>query len=147
MARLAASFYWPSSFSHTVIWVVCDRLSKSAHFIALPTSFTTTQLANRFSVEICRLHGVANSIIFDRDPLFLSYFWKQLFHVQGTKVVSQVTIRGHGTSTYTLPSFGIILPTTPPLIPLLFKHCMGDLHLPYQITFWAQQQNQLSPPP
>ena len=71
----------PSSFGHTVIWVVCDRLSKSVHFIALPISYNATQLAHHFSIEICRLHGVPKSIIFDRDPLFLSHFWKEPFHL------------------------------------------------------------------
>jgi len=40
----------PSSAGHSVIWVVCDRLTKYAHFIALPTHFTAQQLAKRFSV-------------------------------------------------------------------------------------------------
>jgi len=44
----------PSYFGHTVIWVICDRLSKFANVIALPTSFTASQLANRFYIEICR---------------------------------------------------------------------------------------------
>jgi len=76
----------PSSFGHTVIWVVYNRLSKSAHFIAHPMSFTVTHLANRFSDEICRLHGVPKSILLDCDPVFQSRFWKELFHLQGTKL-------------------------------------------------------------
>nr|KYP41448.1 Retrotransposable element Tf2 [Cajanus cajan] len=38
----------PSSYGYTVIWVVCDRLSKYSHFVALPTRFTTQQLSQRF---------------------------------------------------------------------------------------------------
>jgi len=71
--------------------VVYDRLSKSAHFIALSTSFTTSQLANRFPVELCRLHGIPKSIISDRDPLFLSNFLEELFHLQGTKLKFSTT--------------------------------------------------------
>ncbi|XP_058788145.1 uncharacterized protein LOC131662390 [Vicia villosa] len=74
----------PSSFGHTVIWVICDRLSKFVHFIALPTHFTSSSLATRFSSEVCRLHGIPISIVSDRDPLFLSAFWKELFRLQGT---------------------------------------------------------------
>ncbi|XP_058784573.1 uncharacterized protein LOC131659393 [Vicia villosa] len=74
----------PSSFGHSVIWVVCDRLTKFVHFVALPTHFTAQDLERRFSIEICRLHGVPKSIVSDRDPLFLSAFWKELFRVQGT---------------------------------------------------------------
>ncbi|XP_058757747.1 uncharacterized protein LOC131631003 [Vicia villosa] len=74
----------PNSFGHTTIWVICDRLTKFSHFIALPTSFSAKDLAVRFSVEICRLHGIPSSIVSDRDPLFLSNFWRELFKAQGT---------------------------------------------------------------
>jgi hypothetical protein len=74
----------PNSFGHTGVWVICDRLTKFVHFIALPTQFTARDLALHFSTEVCRLHGVPNSIISDRDPIFLSNFWKELFRVQGT---------------------------------------------------------------
>jgi hypothetical protein len=74
----------PNSFGHTVIWVICDRLTKYVHFIGLPTRFTAKDIAMRFSTEICRLHGPPKSIVSDRDPLFLSNFWKELFRVQGT---------------------------------------------------------------
>lgn len=74
----------PNSFGHTVIWVICDRLTKFVHFIALPPKFTTEDIATCFFDEICRLHGIPSSIVFDRDPLFLSTFWKELFRVQGT---------------------------------------------------------------
>jgi len=64
----------PSSTRHSVIGFVYDRLTKYAHFIALPTHFTAQQLAKRFSVEICRLHGLPKSIVSDKDPLFVSTF-------------------------------------------------------------------------
>lgn len=72
----------PQSFGHTVIWVICDRLTKFVHFIALPTKFSAPSLASRFSVEVCRLHGIPKSIVSDRDPVFLSSFWKELFHLR-----------------------------------------------------------------
>jgi hypothetical protein len=76
----------PNFHGHTAIWVICDRLTKYVHFLALPTHYTATDLANRFSVEICRLHGIPKSITSDRDPIFLSSFWKELFRVQGTSL-------------------------------------------------------------
>nr|KYP46452.1 Retrotransposable element Tf2 [Cajanus cajan] len=74
----------PKSLGHSTIWVVCDRLTKFAHFIALPAHFTAPQLARRFMVEIFKIHGFPKSIVSDRDPLFVSSFWRELFRAQGT---------------------------------------------------------------
>nr|KYP38858.1 Retrotransposable element Tf2 [Cajanus cajan] len=76
----------PSSHGYTIIWVVCDCLSKYNHFVALPTHFTTQHLAQRFMQEIFRLHGDPKVIISDRDPIFLSQFWREIFKAQGTKL-------------------------------------------------------------
>ena len=54
------------------IWVIVDRLTKSAHF--LPVN------------EIVRLHGVPISIVSDSDPHFTSMFWKRLYGALGTKL-------------------------------------------------------------
>lgn len=74
----------PSSSGKTVIWVVVDRLSKFAHFIALPTTVTAPTLATVFLTEIYRLHGVPKTIVSDRDKLFISQFWRALFKALGT---------------------------------------------------------------
>ncbi|KAL0374148.1 UNVERIFIED_CONTAM: Transposon Ty3-I Gag-Pol polyprotein [Sesamum radiatum] len=74
----------PPSGGRTVIWVVIDRLSKYAHFVGLPAKFTASSLAATFDVEIYRLRGMPQSIVSDRDPLFLSTFWGELFHLSGT---------------------------------------------------------------
>lgn len=70
----------PSSANRTVIWVVVDRLTKFAHFIALLMSFTAHHLASVFLSKIYRLYGVPKTIVSDRDKLFLSKFWNELFH-------------------------------------------------------------------
>lgn len=62
----------PSFQSHTVIFVVVDRLSKAAHFEMLPTGFTAIKVADLFAKMVCRLHGMPKSVVSDRDPIFLS---------------------------------------------------------------------------
>lgn len=76
----------PSSSGYSFIWVIVDRLTKYAHFVGLPTKFTAQALANRFSTEICRLHGIPRSIVSDRDKVFISKFWRELFRVHGTRL-------------------------------------------------------------
>lgn len=82
-----------AKFGHTVIWVICDILSKFVHFMTLPTKFAAQYLAMHFLVEICRLHGIPRSIVSDREPIFLSDFWKELFRVQGTTLKYTIAYR------------------------------------------------------
>ncbi|XP_069150333.1 uncharacterized protein [Solanum lycopersicum] len=60
------------------IWVVVDRLTKSAHFIPVREKYTAEKLAELYISQIVRLHGVPISIISDRGSLFTSHFWKVL---------------------------------------------------------------------
>ena len=63
----------------SVILTVVDRFSKYAHFIALGHPYTATSVARAFFDQIVRLHGIPCSIVSDRDPVFTSSFWKELF--------------------------------------------------------------------
>ncbi|KAK2359441.1 hypothetical protein QL285_084814 [Trifolium repens] len=76
----------PSFQNYTTILVVVDRFSKAAHFGKLHTSFTASAVAELFAEIICKLHGMLKSIVFDRDPIFLSHFWQELFRLSGTKL-------------------------------------------------------------
>ncbi|GAU30089.1 hypothetical protein TSUD_392450 [Trifolium subterraneum] len=76
----------PSFQHYTVIFVVVDRFSKAAHFGMLPTGFTAVKVAELFTTMVCKLHGMPHSIVSDRDPIFLSKFWQELFHLSGTKL-------------------------------------------------------------
>ena len=71
---------------HDAIWVIVDRLTKSAHFIAIKQTDKLDKLAELYEKEIVRLHGVPISIISDRDPRFTSTFWKSLHKVLGTRL-------------------------------------------------------------
>ena len=74
----------PKSKGFEAIFVVVERLSKYSHFIPLKHPYTARKVAEVFTKEIVRLHGVPQSIVSDRDPLFISVFWKELFRLQGT---------------------------------------------------------------
>ena len=68
------------------IWVIVDRLTKSAHFLPIRWGCTLDQLAKRYVDEIVRLHGVPLSIVSERDPRFTSRFWGSLQQALGTKL-------------------------------------------------------------
>ena len=68
------------------IWVIVDRLTKSAHFIPVKPTRTAASLAELYVKEIVRLHGVPSKIVSDRDPIFTSHFWEALQKEMGTSL-------------------------------------------------------------
>ncbi|GJW33445.1 putative nucleotidyltransferase, ribonuclease H, partial [Tanacetum coccineum] len=68
------------------IWVVVDRITKSAHFLTIREGYSTSKLAEFFQKEIIRLHGTPMSIVSDRDLRFTSQFWKGFQRAWGTKL-------------------------------------------------------------
>ncbi|GAU42021.1 hypothetical protein TSUD_90550 [Trifolium subterraneum] len=76
----------PKSRGYEAVLVVVDRLSKYSHFILLKHPYTAKSIAEIFVKEIVRLHGIPQSVVSDRDPLFVSNFWMELFKLQGTKL-------------------------------------------------------------
>ena len=66
------------------IWVIVDRLTKSAHFIPVKMTYNAEKLAKLYMWEIIRLHGVPLSIISDRGTQFTSKFWRTLHAELGT---------------------------------------------------------------
>ncbi|GJU71858.1 putative reverse transcriptase domain-containing protein [Tanacetum coccineum] len=61
-----------SSSGHDAIWVIVDRLTKSAHFLAIREDYSMEELARLYIDEIVAPHGVPTSIISDRDGRFTS---------------------------------------------------------------------------
>ena len=62
---------------YTVIWVVVDRLTKSAHFILGKSTYTASKWGQLYRTEIIRLHGVLVSIVSNIDDRFSSKLWKE----------------------------------------------------------------------
>ncbi|GKA68223.1 retrotransposable element Tf2 [Tanacetum coccineum] len=71
----------PRSQGKTVIFVVVDRLSKYAHFVALSHPYTASSVAQAFLDSVYKLHGLPDSIVSDRDSVFMSHFWQSLFKI------------------------------------------------------------------
>jgi transposase InsO family protein len=71
---------------HDSIWVIVDRLTKVAHFIAVRTDYRVEKLADLYIEHILRLHGAPTSIVSDRGTQYMSKFWKSLHKAIGTRL-------------------------------------------------------------
>ena len=60
---------------YEVIWVIVDRLTKTAHFLLVKKIYSTDRLAMLYVNRIIYLHGVPESIVSDRGATFTSVFW------------------------------------------------------------------------
>ena len=69
----------PKSQGFSVILVVVDRLTKFAHFLPVKHPYTAATIAQLFMDNVVKLHGLPSTIVTDRDTVFLSHFWKELF--------------------------------------------------------------------
>ncbi|XP_073223393.1 uncharacterized protein [Cicer arietinum] len=68
----------PKSNGFEAILMVVDHLSKYSHFIPLKHLFTVLSIAAIFVKDVIKLHGILESILRDRDPLFVSTFWEKV---------------------------------------------------------------------
>ncbi|GJT55322.1 putative reverse transcriptase domain-containing protein [Tanacetum coccineum] len=71
---------------HDAIWVVVDRLTKSAHFLAIREDYSTEKLARLYTDEIVMHHGVPVSIISNCDARFTSRLWQTFQKALGTRL-------------------------------------------------------------
>ena len=68
-----------------------DRPSKYAQFISLSHPYTATTVAKLFIDNVFQLHCMPLSTVSDRDPTFVSVFWRQFFKLQGTQLCQRST--------------------------------------------------------
>jgi hypothetical protein len=73
------------------ILVVVDRFSKYSHFIPLKHPFTASQMVVVLLDTMVRLHGMPKSMLSDRDNIFLSNFWKELFNLSNTTLLTSTS--------------------------------------------------------
>nr|GEV24918.1 retrotransposon protein, putative, Ty3-gypsy subclass [Tanacetum cinerariifolium] len=75
-----------TSSGHNTIWVIVDRLTKSAHFLPMREDYKMDRLARLYLNEIVARHGVPISIISDRNSRFTSRFWQSMQEALGTRL-------------------------------------------------------------
>ncbi|GJX47144.1 putative reverse transcriptase domain-containing protein [Tanacetum coccineum] len=75
-----------TSQGYDTIWVIVDRLTKSAIFTPMRETNPLDKLARLYLKEVVTRHGIPVSIICDRDPRFASNFWRSLQNALGTNL-------------------------------------------------------------
>nr|GFC32229.1 reverse transcriptase domain-containing protein [Tanacetum cinerariifolium] len=80
-----------SSQGYDTIWVIVDRLIKSAIFTPIRETDPMDKLARIYLKEVITRHGIPVSIISDRDPRFASNFWRSLQNALGTRLDMSTT--------------------------------------------------------
>ncbi|GJY19032.1 putative reverse transcriptase domain-containing protein [Tanacetum coccineum] len=75
-----------TSTGQDTIWVIVDRLTKSAHFLPMKETDSMEKLTRQYLKEVVSRHGVPVLIISDRDSKFASHFWRSLNKALGTQL-------------------------------------------------------------
>ncbi|GKB35861.1 putative reverse transcriptase domain-containing protein [Tanacetum coccineum] len=83
-AKVKVEHQRPSGYD--TIWVIIDRLTKSAIFVPMRETNPMEKLARMYLKEVVTRHGIPVSIIYDRDPRFTSNFWRSLEKALGTSL-------------------------------------------------------------
>jgi hypothetical protein len=76
-----------TAYKYNLIWVILDRLTKSAHFIPVNTNYNVNKYAEIYIAHVLCLHGVLKMIISDRGSQFVACFWEQLHASLGTHLI------------------------------------------------------------
>lgn len=77
----------PQSDQYDALLVVIDNFTKYGHFIPIKHAYTALHIAQIFMNDVYKLHGLPKTIISDRDPVFTSAVWQQLFKLSDTKLM------------------------------------------------------------
>nr|GFA41091.1 putative reverse transcriptase domain-containing protein [Tanacetum cinerariifolium] len=108
------------------IWVIVDRLTKSAHFLPMREDDTLEKLTRQYLKEVVSRHGVPVSIISDRDGRFMSHFWKSLNKALGNRLDMSTAYhpKTHGQSERTIQTLEDML-----------RACVLDFAAPFEALY------------
>ena len=73
----------PKAKGMSSIFVVVDRFSKYAIFMAAPSTCTAQVAADLFYKNVVKYFGLPEDIVSDRDSRFIGRFWTVLFGLMG----------------------------------------------------------------
>jgi hypothetical protein len=76
-----------TSHGYNSIWVIVDRLTKSAHYIPVSTVYPVQQYAELYLSQIVHYHGILKTIIPNIWSIFVAQFWEQLHDCLGTHLI------------------------------------------------------------
>ncbi|GJT98869.1 transposon ty3-I gag-pol polyprotein [Tanacetum coccineum] len=143
--RLKAIFYWKGM----------KRLSKYGHFIPLSRPFKAAQIAQVFLDSVYKLHGLPKTITSDRDKIFISTFWKELFKRLGITLQlsiayhpqtdSQTEVVNRCLESINTTPFEVVYGQKP---PTHISYMAGDSHMEVvdrQVTLRMHKQHKFSP--
>ncbi|GJT01410.1 putative reverse transcriptase domain-containing protein [Tanacetum coccineum] len=97
-----------TSQGYDTIWVIVDRLTKSAIFTPMRETDPLDKLARLYLKEVVTRHGIPVSIICDRDPRFASNFWRSLQNALGTSTNLDMSTAYHQSTKQTRQARGTI---------------------------------------
>jgi hypothetical protein len=76
-----------TAHKHNSIWVIVDRLTKSAQFVPVNSNYNVQKFAEIYIARVLCLHGDPKMIISDRGSQFIAHFWEQLHASLGTHLI------------------------------------------------------------
>lgn len=76
----------PQSHGFDCVMVVVDLFSKYSHFIGLKHPFTALSVAKQYMLHVYKLHGLPLAMVSNRDRIFTSQLWKELFNLAGVEL-------------------------------------------------------------
>jgi hypothetical protein len=76
----------PVSNGFNCIFVIVDKFTKYSHFVSLRHPYTASKVAELFVNSVYHLHGLPLSLVSDRDPIFTSHFWREVFRATGMQL-------------------------------------------------------------